>query len=136
MNGTGALAAQSSAIAGAAQALTVEAIIFGALKDLVANRIYPDVAPDLTPRPYITYIKVGGQAVNFLDPTIPAKANSRFQVNVWADTRAAAAALAKQVEDTLRTTIALRTHVEGEPTAIYEDLTKLRGTIQDFSFWF
>jgi hypothetical protein len=39
------------------------------------------------------------------------------------------------VEDALRATVALQTTVIGEAIAIYEDDTKLRGTIQDFSFW-
>jgi hypothetical protein len=116
--------------------MSVESEVFNALKGLVSNRVFPDVAPDLTPRPYITYQQVGGEAVNFLDHTLaPSKTNSRIQVNVWADTRAQAAALAKQVEDALRATVALQTTVIGEAIAIYEDDTKLRGTIQDFSFW-
>ena len=62
--------------------MTVESMLFDALKGLVSNRVFPDIAPDLTPRPYITYQQVGGVAVNFLDPTIPSKANGRIQVNV------------------------------------------------------
>ena len=116
--------------------MTVESMLFDALKGLVSNRVFPDIAPDLTPRPYITYQQVGGVAVNFLDPTIPSKSNGRIQVNVWADTRAQAAALAKQVEDALRAVTALQTTVEGAPIGIFELDTKLRGTMQDFSVWF
>ena len=128
--------------------MSVESTIFNALKGLVSNRVFPDVAPDLTVRPYITYQQVGGKAVNFLaqaaEVTVgsppatifPSKANARIQVNVWADTRAAASALAKQVEDALRAVTALQTSVEGAPIALYEVDTKLRGTMQDFSFWF
>lgn len=116
--------------------MTVEAEIFSALKGLVANRVYPDVAPDLTPRPYIVYQQVGGVAVNFVEPAVPNKKAGRFQVSVWADTRAQAATLARQVEDTLRLVPELQTTVLGAPVSAYEADTKLRGTHQDFSFWF
>jgi hypothetical protein len=116
--------------------MSVEAQIYAALQGLVAGRVFPEVAPELTPRPYITYAQVGGQAVNFIDPTVPSKKHGRFQINVWADTRLAAATLARQVEDTLRVVPALQTTVLGAPVAIYEEDTKLRGTMQDFSVWF
>lgn len=127
--------------------MSVESAVFNVLKALVANRVYPDIAPDLTIRPYITYQQVGGKSVNFLaqgaevqsgsppSPLYPNKANTRMQINVWADTRAQASALAKQVEDALRALTALQTTVEGAPIAIYEADTKLRGSMQDFSFW-
>ena len=115
--------------------MTAEASIFNALQTLVANRVYPDVAPIGTVRPYATFQQVGGQSVNFLDSAVPNKANSRFQINVWADTRAAAALLAGQVEQALRTAAALQTTVMGQPVATYELDTLLFGSRQDFSVW-
>lgn len=129
--------------------MSVESAIFNALKALVANRVFPDIAPDLTARPYITYQQVGGKAVNFLEqgaagavmtgspsaPINPSQSNARIQINVWADTRGQASTLAKQVEDALRALTALHTTVEGAPIASYEADTKLRGSMQDFSFW-
>lgn len=115
--------------------MSIESQIFDALKGLVANRCYPDIAPELTARPYLTFQQVGGSAANFVDVTVPTKKNSRFQVNVWADTRAAAAALAIQVEDALRVVTALQTTVLSAPVATYDPDTKYRGTRQDFSFW-
>lgn len=114
--------------------MTIEATLFTTLKTLVANRVYPDVAPVGTVRPYLTYQQVGGAAVNFLDPTVPSKKRFRFQVNVWGDTRSQVAALAIQVEDALRAVTALQTTVEGAPIASYEPETNLRGSVQDFSF--
>ena len=113
--------------------MTVEASIYAALQGLVGGRCIPDVAPVGTARPYITYQQVGGEAVNFMDATVPSKKRYRFQVNVWGDTRTSVAALAIQVEDALRLT-ALQTTVEGAPVAIYEPDTGLRGSMQDFSF--
>ena len=115
--------------------MTVEASIYNALKGLVANRVYPDLAPIGAVRPYATYQQVGGKSINFLDSAVPNKANLRFQVNVWADTRSAASLLAGQVEQALRTTAALQTTVMGQPVATYEPDTLLFGTRQDFSCW-
>lgn len=115
--------------------MTTDSLIFDALKTLVANRVYPHIAPLGTALPYLTYQQVGGQAVNFLESTTPSQSNGRFQVNVWAATRVAAALLAKQAAAALRATSALQTTVLGEPVADYEPATKLHGTRQDFSFW-
>jgi len=115
--------------------MTVKASIYNVLKGLAANRVYPDVAPIGTVRPYLTYQQIGGQSVNFLDSALPSKRNGRFQVSVWADTRAAAALLAGQAEDALRGAAALQTTVMAQPVATYELETQLFGTRQDFSFW-
>lgn len=115
--------------------MTIEADLFNAIKGLVSNRVYPDVAPLGAVKPYLTYQQVGGDAVNFVDPTAPSKKNGRFQINVWGTTRSAVATLARQVEDTLRGTAGLQTTVLGAPVATYEQDTQLYGSRQDFSFW-
>lgn len=115
--------------------MSVESQVFDALKALVANRCYPDLAPDGASRPYLVFQQVGGSAVNFLGPTVPSKKNSRMQVSVWGDTRAQVSALAVQVEDTLRGTASLQTVVLAAPVATYDPDTKLRGSQQDFSIW-
>lgn len=116
--------------------MSVEATIFNALKHLVANRVYPDIAPESVKRPYITFQQVGGRAVNFLSAELPDQRNSRFQCNVWAASRTEAAQIAQQVDATLRQVNALHTTVLNEPVATMEAETKLYGTRQDFSFWF
>jgi hypothetical protein len=118
--------------------MTVENSIFAALKTLVSNRVYRDIAPQsVTALPRITFQQVGGDALNFVDSaTVPSQKNGRFQVNVWAADRDSAATLARQVEDALRAYAALQTTVLGAPVAEYEEETKLYGTRQDFSFWF
>jgi len=115
--------------------VSIESTLYAALQSMVVGRVFPDVAPFATVRPYLTYQQVGGQSVNFIDPTLPSKANARFQVNVWADTRAEAAALSRQVEQALRSASALQTTVLGQPVASYEPEMLLYGTRQDFSFW-
>ncbi len=116
--------------------MSLESDLFDALKGLAGNRVYPDLAPPNTARPYVVWQQVGGRGVNFIDPTIPSKKNARVQVAVWADTRQAAATLARQVEDTLRAQTALQPTVLGAPVATYDEDTKYRGTRQDFSLWF
>lgn len=114
----------------------METILQDALEKLpVGGRVFPDIAPENTPKPYITWQQVGGEPINFIDATVPSKKNARIQVNVWDLTRFGAAGLAVQVEDTLRGTAALQTTVLGAPRSIYEPDTKLKGTRQDFSFW-
>jgi hypothetical protein len=116
--------------------VSVEITIFNTLKHLVADRVYPDIAPESVKRPYITFQQVGGRSVNFLSAELPEKRNSRFQLNVWADSRLEAVRIAKQVDDTLRRVKALQTTVLNEPVATLEPETKLYGTRQDFGFWF
>lgn len=115
--------------------MSVESGIFDALKNLVGNRVYPDLAPANTVRPYITYQQIGGTGINFVDPTVPSKKNSRFQINVWSDTRSNCATIAAQVEDALRAATTLHPTILSAPVASYEVETGLRGTRQDYSFW-
>ncbi|WP_367847004.1 DUF3168 domain-containing protein [Rhodoferax sp. WC2427] len=106
------------------------------LLGMLCSRVYPDIAGDpLPPRPYITYQQVGGVAVNFLERAVVGKRNARVQINVWADTRLAASALAGQVEDAIK----LCTDFQGEPlaawVAVHEPDLRLYGTRQDFTIW-
>jgi hypothetical protein len=117
--------------------MTVETDIFTALKSLVADRVYRDIAPQtVTALPRITFQQVGGEAVNFVDPTVPSKKNARFQINCWAADRDAAALLSRQAEDALRVYVALQTTVLAAPVAVHEPELGLYGTRQDFSVWF
>lgn len=115
--------------------MTVEADIFARLGSLTSNRVYPDVAPENPTKPYIVYQQVGGEAYAFLDSTLPDKKHARIQVAVWATTRAAAAALALQIESQMVTASAFQARALGAPVSDYEPDTQppLYGTRQDFS---
>jgi hypothetical protein len=117
--------------------MSLESDIFDALKGLVSNRVFPDVAVFGTATPYITYQQVGGSAENFLESVFVGKRNARMQINCWATTRAAANALARSVETTLITSTALRAYVLGAFVSTHEDelVPPLFGTYQDFSIW-
>ena len=115
--------------------MSIETLIYDALRALVDDRVYPDIAPDDCDRPYITYQQVGGRAINFIDPTVPGKRNARVQINVWADTRLEVSTLAGAIENALRAEEALQTSVLGAAVSEYDMETKLRGSRQDFSVW-
>lgn len=115
--------------------MTVESDLFAALGPLASSRVYPDVAPADAALPYITYQQVGGQALAYLETAVVGKRNARFQVNVWATTRTAAANLARTVEDTLVASTTLRAIPIGAMNAEYEPDTGLYGARQDFSIW-
>lgn len=116
--------------------MIVEAQVFQALKALVDGRVYPDVAPAGSARPYIVYQQVGGAVINFLDPNIPSKRNSWMQVCVWAEVRIEASGLIEQAELALRGAADLSVAVQAAPVSVYDDETQLRGARQDFSIWF
>ena len=115
--------------------MTTESLLFNALKGLVSNRVYPDIAPIGTVRPYLTFQQVGGASINFLGGDIPGKARARMQVNVWADTRSQAALLITQVESAIRSATALQATVLGQPVSSYELDTLLYGSRQDFDLF-
>lgn len=116
--------------------MSFEPQVFTALAGLVDGRVWPDIAPERVEKPYITHQQVGGDAVNYTEGAIPDRRNARIQINVWAETREEAAALAEQVENALRPLRELQVTVLGARISLYEPETKLRGTRQDFSIWY
>jgi hypothetical protein len=115
--------------------MSLESDIFDAIKGLVGNRVYPDLAPDKVAKPYVVYQQVGGFGVNFMDSTIPSKKNARIQISVWSGKRDEVATLARSIEDALRATASLQATVLSAAVAVVDGETKLRGSQQDFSVW-
>ena len=113
---------------------SAESIVYGALRSLVADRVYPDVAPLGAQRPYITYQAVGGQDVNALGGPADLQ-NSRMQINVWADSRASAATT-MGAAFTAMTADAVKGIPIGAPVSTFEQDTKLYGSRLDYSLWF
>ncbi|KAB7769361.1 tail completion protein gp17 [Xanthomonas maliensis] len=105
------------------------------LTDLVGTRVYPDVPPDSPVYPLITYQQVGGRAQWFQDQTRPDKAHARIQVNVWADSRAQANALARQVDARIAAS-SFAAEPYGAFEADYSAEIKKYGTRQDFGLWY
>jgi hypothetical protein len=115
--------------------MTIEAELCSVLLGIVGGRIFPDVAPEGTPVPYVTYQAVGGEPINFLSGEAPGKTNARMQVNVWAKTRIEASELGAQVEDAIRAATDLQPEALTGRIATYDKTTQYRGTMQDFSLW-
>ena len=108
--------------------------VYETLRWLVDDRVSPAPSEDLE-APYIVYQQVGGNAINFLSQEMPSKQNTRFQINVWANTRLQAAELAHMAEELLRLNTDLNTTVIGAHTATHDETKGLHGTRQDFYFW-
>lgn len=115
--------------------MTIEADIYTTLQGLVGGRCFPDVAPLTTVRPYITYTQIGGEAISYVENTLPSSKNGRFQVNVWADTRASASSTILLVEAALLTSSTFQARAVGAPSSGYEPDVPVYGSMQDFSIW-
>lgn len=115
--------------------MNIETQIYAALQEFVDERVFPDVAPEGTARPYITYTGAGGQPLSFLDGSAPDKEFARVQINVWCDTRIEASDLGKVVELALRANATLQTQVVTGRVSTFDETTQYRGTMQDFIFF-
>ena len=81
--------------------MTLEEILFSVLGPLVVGRVFPDVAPLDTPKPYVTYQLIGGPSTRWLDGTAADKVRDLVQINVWGARRADVKQLARQIEDAM-----------------------------------
>lgn len=115
--------------------MSIEVQLFEALKSLVSNRVYPDIAPLGVTHPYITWQGVGGQTLRFIDNTAADKRNTRMQVNTWAVSRLQANLIARQVDDALCASTVFQATPLGEPVSDFDSETKTYSTMQDFSIY-
>lgn len=113
---------------------SAESIVDEALAALAGGRVYPDVAPANPVRPYIVYQASGGIDETTLDGADTLQ-NCRMQVAVWAESRAEASTLIKQVRAVLTAAPVLGKPI-GSPVSVFEDDTKLYGSRQDYSIWY
>ena len=113
--------------------MSVESDLYGILKGLVSNRCFPDFAPLGTVRPFITFEQVGGEALSFLDGTLPDKKHGRFEISVYADSRAACAAVALQVESVMAAASVFQSTAIHAPISDYADEVKIYSSTQNFS---
>jgi hypothetical protein len=111
--------------------MTLEDKLAEALRT-VCPRVFRGTAPVGTERPYITYQRLGGQSVNFIDNAIPDKRNALVQVNVWGGDPDV---LIQQIELTLRTAADMQAEPQGESRDADEPDMELAGASQDFDIW-
>lgn len=115
--------------------MSIEEILFALLGPLFAGRVYPDTTPDEPTFPLAIYQQVGGQAIAYVDKTLPDHRHSRMQVAVWSRDRLEASTLARQIERAIIGS-PLVAQAYGAPVSTYEGDLKLYGSIQHFGIWF
>lgn len=115
--------------------MTVESSIYDTLKGLVSNRCYPDFAPIGTVRPFITYEQTGGEALANLDGSLPDKKHGRFEIGVFADTRASCSSIALQVEAAMAASTAFNSMAIHAPISDYASDVKIYSSTQNFSVY-
>lgn len=115
--------------------MSVEGDIFAAIKGLVGNRAFPDMAPLTTGKPYVTYSQIGGEAINYVENAVADLKNGRFQFNVWGDSRSQCSALMLQIEAALVTSSLFQARPVGAPSSSYDFDMAIYGSQQDFSIW-
>jgi hypothetical protein len=111
--------------------VTLEEKLVASLRT-VCPRVFRGVAQVGTEQPYITYQRIGGQSVNFMDNAMPDKRNALVQINVWGGDPDA---LIQQVELTLRAAADMQATPQGESRDADEPDMELAGASQDFDIW-
>lgn len=112
--------------------MSMESDLTALLKTLCV-RTFPDFAPVNTTRPYITYQQIGGRDLRWMDKTAADKQHSLMQINVWADTRASANTLARQIETALAASTAFSAVPDGALQGDADPDFGRYGTRQDFN---
>lgn len=115
--------------------MSMESDLFNAIKALVGNRCFPDVAPEGTATPYITWQQVGGPAYAYVEKAVPNLEGARMQITVWSATRLEANTIIRQVEPALVAASGFEARPIGGFTATFDRDTGLRGSRQDFYIW-
>lgn len=117
--------------------MSIESSLFTLLGPLVDGRCYPDVTPDNPVFPLVIYQGAGGQALEWLDRTLPDTENYRIQIECWAKTRIEASTLASQVRQKIIEEGHDFDSAEslGQAVTDYQKDLKLYGSRQDFSIW-
>ena len=75
----------------------------GTVTGLVSTRITPDIGSQGTARPYITYTVISTVNANQVHTNVKVGANTRIQINCWADDPDTAMTVADAVEAALTT---------------------------------
>ena len=101
---------------------------------LAGIKVRAQVAQPTDVTPYIVHSQISGVRVNSLRGD-SGLANPRFQIDVYADTKALTATYRKAIRDAVLACNALGAVFIGE-SSDYEPDTKRYRHQQDFSFWF
>ncbi|MET4597373.1 MULTISPECIES: DUF3168 domain-containing protein [Stenotrophomonas] len=105
------------------------------LGGMLQGRLYPDVPPDRVTYPCAVYQQVGGQALWFNEGSIPDQKHARVQLTVWADTRAQANTLIRDIEDQVCAGLP-KSESFGAAIAVHEPALRKYGARLDFGLWY
>ena len=114
--------------------MTFEATLRSTVASVLADQVFPDVAPVGQALPYATWQMVGGDTAEFLEGGAAVGRNARVQFNVWASTRQQANDLMRQLEDVMR--VSLLASPQGALLARFDSTVGVYGAQQDFSVWY
>ena len=101
----------------------------------VCPRIFPDVAPEGTPEPYLVWKLYGGRAIRYTEDEMPDRRNNQLEVSIWSPSRSECNTLMQQVELALMAAPQLQSRAITELYTAYDEDTALRGVVQDFDVW-
>ena len=102
-------------------------------------RVFPDVAPVSTAKPYVTYQQIGGPRLRSMNKVAADKRQVFVQINVWSDSRLGANDLCRQIEEAMATATVFNATEDAEPIWTHDDINLsdapdgLFGTVQDFT---
>ena len=114
--------------------MSLESLLYAELT-AVCPRVFPDVAPTTTARPYITYQQIGGESPTYIGREVVGKRNAHIQINVWATTRNETMTLMLAIESHLTLCTTMQAAPDGAMHADIDTDTDLRTAIQDFIIW-
>jgi len=106
-----------------------------ALLQAICPNTFCDFAPTNTPRPYVIWQQIGGDALTFIDGALPNKRNAWVQINVWSDRRSEATTLMLQIEAALVAAVQLQAEPMAAMSSDSDADLKRYGSQQDFNIW-
>jgi len=111
--------------------MSLETDLFTVLKT-ACPRVYPDMAPNSTTLPYVTWNQLGGVSIKPLGKDVPNRRLAVIQVSVWSKTRAEANSIMLQIDSAMRQATAFNAQAESEMQTVVDADTEYRGAMQDF----
>lgn len=101
----------------------------------ICPRVFPDISPEETELPYVTWQGIGGASMRLLSKQPGDKRNTLMQINVWSASRLESLTLIRTIEDALCASGAFIAVPQGEPLSMYEEDPQLYGCVQRYSIW-
>lgn len=112
--------------------MSFELDLYAVLNAVAPDAVYPDFAPVDTPRPYVTWQKIGGPMLNPVGGEASGLRSLEVQCNVWADTRMQATAQIRAIEAGMRAATAFDARPMSEPVDDFDADIPVYGSLQSF----